>query len=310
MAITDSKPSIVFFGSGPIAAQSLTYLKGIFQIEAVVTKPTTVSQMEEIIGDNAPVYQAKTKSEIEGLCHNHAFSSRIAILVDFGVIISRQTIDQFPLGIINSHFSRLPEWRGADPISFALLSGQTETGVSIMKLTEGMDEGDVLGVKTIHISSDTTEPQLTEELISISNDLLRSLIPKYIAGELQPKPQPMLYKLFTDYPKHPTYTRKLTKEDGILNWAKSALDLEREVRAYITWPKTRTTLLGKDVVITKAHAGDNPAETDRVGAVRVDRVNKTIHVQTSDGVLWIDKLKPAGRQEMTVEGFLAGYVSQ
>jgi methionyl-tRNA formyltransferase len=124
--------------------------------------------------------------------------------------------------------------------------------------------------------------------------LLREFLPLYIAGDLIPYVQP------ADQPA--TYSRKLTKDDGILDWQKPAVQLEREVRAYADWPKSRTTLAGKDVVITKAQV---VATSGKPGDVQTE--GKNLIVVTSDQGLQIDELKPAGKQAMSAEGFLAGY---
>src|SRR5687768_10593623 len=125
---------IVFFGSGPVAAESLRLLAQDFTIEAVITKPRAahhkgdvpVLTLAESLG--LPTETAYDKKSLDKLFETKAFKSRLGVLVDFGIIVSQAVIDYFPFGIVNSHFSLLPEWRGADPITFSILSGQKETG--------------------------------------------------------------------------------------------------------------------------------------------------------------------------------------
>lgn len=291
--------SVVFFGSGPVAARSLELLARDVAIEAVITKPATVAEMTAVTPADTPVHSVSNKQELDQLITSATFKSRVGVLIDFGIIVSPAVIDAFPLGIINSHFSVLPEWRGADPISFAILSGQPKTGVSLMLLDEGMDTGKILVTKTLLIAPDDTTPSLTDKLISLSNSLLGDNLPRYVAGEVTPRQQP--------HSDRATYSRKLTKEDGIIDWTKSAEILEREIRAYIEWPKSRATVGGKDVIITKAHVGQHQSPDAKPGDIVITEQTKEFGFVTSDGTLWIDELKPAGKKEMPAKAFLAGY---
>lgn len=303
--MTKTSETVVFFGSGPVAARSLELLAKSFLIEAVITKPKpthhkgTAPVLEVAEQLHLPVITATNKAELSTRVASQAFRSRAAVLVDFGIIVAQDVIDAFPLGIVNSHFSLLPEWRGADPITFAILSGQRETGISLMLLVEAMDEGPLLAQAPFELSLTTTAPQLTEELISLSNQLLKQVLPLYLKGRIQPMPQEVVA-----LPNHdqPSYSRKLTKEDSVLDFTQPAAKLEREVRAFLGWPKSRTTVDTQDIVITQAHAepGHGPVSTIWVQG-------KKFGFYTTDGIFVIDRLKPAGKGEMSAEAFLAGY---
>lgn len=299
---------VVFFGSGPVAAASLRLLAQSFEIEAVITKPrpahhrgpVPVVELAEELG--LPLLSAAKKAELTEVVTEHRFSSKVAILIDFGIIVEQAVIDYFPLGIINSHFSLLPEWRGADPITFSILSGQKQTGVSLMLLTAGMDEGPLLSVGLHDLSSTVTEPELTDHLIELSHGLLVHDVPRYLAGEVKPRPQEDVAKHLGWSPT-PTYSRKLTKQDGILDFTKPAVELEREVRGFIMWPRSRTVLADKDVTVTKAHV---EAGIGQPGTMYRD--GKVIGFYTSENILVIDALKPAGKGEMSAAAFAAGYL--
>lgn len=292
--------TIVFFGSGPVAAASLKLLAHDFTIEAVITKPRphhhrgTVPVLDAAESLGLPVLTAANKQELNELMRGRPVKSDVAVLIDFGIIVSQEVIDYFPLGIINSHFSLLPEWRGADPITFAILSGQPKTGVSLMLIDAGMDTGKLLAQKSQPIKPDATAVSLTEELITLSHELLRQHLPRYVSGELNPKEQP--------HQDRATYSRKLTKEDGQIDWTKPAEQIEREIRAFKEWPKSYGELGGKEVVITAAHT-DNVSGTP--GEVTVN--DKQLVVACGTGSLVIDSLKPAGKNEMSSEAFLAGH---
>lgn len=300
--------TVVFFGSGPVAARALELLHHDFEIEAVVTKPRpahhrgSVPVLELAERLELPVFTPANKSELTTLCTQKKFESPLGIVIDYGIIISQEAIDTFPLGIINSHFSLLPEWRGADPITFSILSGQKRTGVSLMLIVAAMDEGPLLAQAEYDLPAKITTPELTEDLIELSHELLRVCIPAYIAGEIDPAPQESVS--LADK-KKPTYSRKLTKEDGIIDWSKPADQLEREIRGFIEWPKSRTTLAKKEVVITEASVVTNPG--GKPGTIHTE--NKLLVVSCGKQALQISKLKPAGKPEMTAEAFLAGYKS-
>lgn len=299
MGVTVTKPlQVVFFGSGPVAAESLHLVSQYFTVEAVVTKPTTIEEMTETAA-NTPVYTVRNRTELDDLIATNPFTSQVAILIDFGIIVSRSVIDSFAYGIINSHFSLLPEWRGADPISFAILSGQEKTGVSLMLIDEGMDTGKILATRSIAIDTQDTGNTLTAKLIELSGSMLEEFVPKYLQGDITPRQQ--------SHPDRATYSRKLTKEDGILDWNKAADVLEREIRAFQQWPKSRTMLKDKELLITKAHATEEQPENLTIGDIYVSDKADGFGFVTSRGILWVDEVKPAGKKEMTVRAFLAGY---
>jgi methionyl-tRNA formyltransferase len=286
--------TIVFFGSGPVASASLESLADHFEIEVVITKavPTHhkgIAPVEELAKKlNLPLLFANTKQELDELIEKQTFKSRVGVIVDYGVIVSQKVIDTFPLGIVNSHFSLLPQWRGADPITFSILSGQEKTGVSLMVIEPTLDTGKLITQKVLPIAPDDTTPTLTDKLVELSNTLLVDYLPRYIDGEITPKNQP--------HPDRVTFSRKLTKNDSILDFKKPAAQLERETRAFSGWPKSRTTLHGHDVVITKAHVSKEP--------------KTTLDIECGDGqYLSIDELiGPSGRK-MDAKSFLNGYAA-
>jgi len=296
---------IVFFGSGPVAAESLRLLSQNFTIEAVVTKPrpphhhgdVPVLALTEKL--QLPAYTAATHRELDTLIMSKHFSSRLAILIDFGIIVSQKVIDYFKLGIINSHFSLLPEWRGADPITFSILSGQKRTGVSLMLLTAGMDEGPLLAQSTFDIPPDMTTPELTDALIIQSYKALCQIVPLYVIGEAQPAAQEAVTFAASSVP---TYSRRLAKEDGIIDWRKPAAVIEREIRAFAGWPQSRSRMGDLDIIITKAHVTPTQGEAGKAVALA-----KQLVIYAGTDALTIERIKPAGKKEMTGEAFLAGY---
>jgi len=305
---------IVFFGTGDVAAESLELLAQSFEIEVVITKPKpehykgNFPVIDVANAIKSPLLYVTNTADVSQKIIGGGFESRVAVLIDFGIIVSRDVIDAFRLGIINSHFSLLPELRGADPITFALLSGQKQTGVSLMKLVEKMDEGPLLGFGIQEEIDTLTTPGLTDKLIQLSYTLLSDLLPEYIEGKTHADMvQTDIHTQISGYPSEPSYSRKLTKVDGILDFTKSAEQLEREIRAFIEWPKSRTIIAGKDVVVTKAHVETSDGYNNAGDPGTAFQHMKQLYVQTSQGVLVIDKLKPAGKSEMDGHAFLSGY---
>lgn len=290
---------MVFIGSGPVAAESLRLLMQDFTIEAVITKPRpeghkgAVPVLELCEDENLTYFTATDKKSLDELFTSRPVKSRLAILIDFGIIVSQDVIDYFELGIINSHFSLLPEWRGADPITFSILSGQETTGVSLMMLTAGMDEGPILAYGEYELSNGITTPELTDALIKLSASLLSHMVPLYVSGEAQPTPQ-------TE--EGVSYSRKLSKSDSILDFNKPAAVLEREIRAFIEWPRSRTKISDTDVIITKAHVAEGSGETGKIW-----QQDRQLGFYTTEGILVIDELIPAGKKPMPASAFLAGY---
>lgn len=302
------KQRVVFFGTGPVAARSLELLLDNFEVEAVVTKPKPKHHRGDypvltvVERNNLDVILVSDKASTSRAVTSASFDSKLAILIDFGIIVEQDVIDAFELGIVNSHFSLLPQWRGADPITFSILSGQTKTGVSLMMLDRGMDTGKLIGQRSQKIDPLDTTPKLTDKLINLSAEMLANYLPRYVSGDIKPRQQP--------HPDRATYSRKLTKQDGFIDWAKPAEEIEREIRAFIEWPKSRAKFGSVDVIITKAHSvptnhnGNKPGDIDTVDDIGV------LMVECGNGSLCIEALKPAGKNVMSAADFIRGYRSK
>lgn len=303
-----SSISLVFFGTGTVSLDCLEGIGDAFTIEAIITKPDHESPHGKITppavktwGEDhgVPIFQLANKAALTEFFGGHKFDSRLGLVVDYGLIIPQSVLDAFELGLVNSHFSLLPAWRGADPITAAVLAGDEITGVTVQRVVYALDEGPILAQERYKMPKDVTTPLLTEELTKISNRLLIQTLPKYVSGQVKPKPQ--------DPSLTPSFSHKLTKTDGLIDWTKPADQLEREIRAYIGWPGSYTTLGGIDVIITNAHAvpvnhpRSQPGEVEGLSDVGL------ITVECGQGYLCIERLKPAGKREMSAQEFLVGH---
>ncbi len=273
-----TKPQIVFFGNEKLAT-------GVAPPKPLIRNAVSAAGFE--------IEQVVTGKLTELKPHK----AELAVLAAFGRIIPQSVLDQFPLGIINVHPSLLPQYRGPTPIEQALLEGIPKTGVSIMRLTAGMDEGPIYKQKALHLRGDESKAELTERLQQLGAELLIEVLPGIAAGTVKPRQQP--------HPDRATYSRKITKEDGILDFSKPAEVLEREIRAFAAWPKSRTKLADIDVIITSASVANYRGETGKA-----EIKDKQLVIYCGQDALVIHKLKPAGKAEMTAESFIAGYGSR
>ena len=216
-----------------------------------------------------------------------------AVLVSYGKIIPQEVIDIFPKGIINIHPSLLPKHRGPTPIESVILSGEKETGVSLMQLAAKMDAGDVYAQETVLLRGDETKQQLADQLLNMGAKMLVHYLPDILSGQLMPAQQ---------NDSEATYDKKIEKEAAQLNHDKPAEELAREVRAYAGWPKSRVLLAKKELVVTQAYALPG---NGLPGGIWIEGHNFGMYC--SEGILAIDSLIPPGKKEMTAQAFLAGY---
>ncbi len=300
------KLSIVFFGTGPVSAATLAGIHNSFHIEAIVTKPRMTAPggkpLPHPVLDLAeqhgwPTTIVAGKAELAAAVATRPFQSRIGLVVDFGIIIPAPVIDSFPLGILNSHFSLLPLLRGADPISTVIRDGLEQTGVSLMTIVPALDEGPLLWQEHINVPPSLTTPDLTDMLVALSNKIVQEQLPRYYNGSIKPYSQ--------DNTIAPTYTHKLKKSDGIIDWALPAEQIERQIRAFIGWPGSRTVFSDRDVIITKAHLSTEATPGQTAGDF--DHTSSgELTVRCGAGALIIDALKPSGKTEMPGKAFLSG----
>lgn len=217
-----------------------------------------------------------------------AYNADAAILVAYGRIIPQKVIDIFPLGIINVHPSLLPKYRGPTPIESPILNGDDSTGVSIMLLTAGMDEGPVFVQDAFPIEATDTKFEIYERAKKLSCRLLLEVLPAILDKTLTPTAQ--------DHTKA-TYSSLLNKADGVLDpLLMTATQAERMVRAYLGFPKTRMVINETPIIVTKAHTSDEE--------------RTLLDVTFSDGViLSIDEVIAPSGKRMDAASFLRGYAT-
>ncbi len=308
IALEQQKKSLVFFGTGSVSLQVLLDLSSEYQIEAVVHKSTqirgkkTTTEVEDWAQKNCvSSYGVSTKNGLIELFDQTGFTSQFAVLVDFGVLVPTEVIDYFPQGILNAHFSLLPAWRGADPITFSLLAGDVEIGTSIMKLDAGLDTGDIISQRSFNASKSDGQQIRTELLTTHASTQLLQVLPKYLNSELEPTPQ--------NKQGQASYTRRLLKSDGLLNFNKTAVQLAREINAYLTWPRSNCEINNNTVVITEAFVSEKQSFSEKPGAYKI--IDKRLFMSCGkQTVLEIKQLQPANKKPMQASAFINGYLKK
>ncbi len=168
-----------------------------------------------------------------------------------------------------------------------------------MLLVKAMDEGPLLAYSELSIDPEATNPSLSNELVELSHELLKDIVPRYLEGGVETQPQDITSR-------EVSYSRKLTKEDGVIDWNKSADKIEHEIRAFIEWPKSHATLGNIELIITRAHV--IPTKITKPGSFKIE--NNGLLIECGENSLSVDKLKPSGKPEMSIQAFLAGYASR
>ena len=293
---------IVFMGSPDFSLPSLRSLAQTYQVIGVVTQPDRASgRGRELKAPpvkllaqelNIPVIQPQKLREPEAKQQLQAWSPDLIVVAAFGQILKKDVLDMPRYGCINIHASLLPRWRGAAPINAAVLAGDEETGVTIMKMDVGLDTGPMLGMKSIRIKPDDTAGSLFEALSTLGADLLIETLPAYMDGKLTPQPQPE---------EGVTYAPMLKKENGLLDFNQPAVDLERRVRAMNPWPGAWFEWNGAMLKVHKAHVGQGKA-----GAGKRWVEQDQPAVGAGGGVLILDEVQPPGKKPMSGKSFLAG----
>jgi methionyl-tRNA formyltransferase len=294
-----TKPKkLVFFGNERLATGVSTdaptlraLVKAGYELGAVVSSRSEgISRSKRGLEIGAvahayhiPVIFSDKLDEIAGRLRK--LDADAAILVAYGQIIPQSIIDIFPKGIINIHPSLLPKYRGPTPVETVILDGVSETGVSLMSLSAGMDAGPVYMQAKLALSGAETKPGLAKKLLNLGTDLLIDSLEAILDGTLEPIPQDS---------SAASYSKLLDKKDGWINFDEPAEQIERKVRAYLGFPKTSAKILGNEIIITKARVAKNADDGQLV-------------VKAKPGFLEIQELiGPSGRT-MSGADYIRGY---
>lgn len=303
------RPKIVFMGSPEFALPVLQALLDHYDVIGVVTQPDRPAGRGKLLtpppvktlaeSANIPIMQPRRLSLPEASAQLENWAPDLIVVAAFGQILKPQVLDLPPFGCINVHASLLPRWRGAAPIQTAILHGDSHTGVTIMRMDAGIDTGGMLGQRMIPIQPDDTSLSLSTRLAELGARLLIDTLPDYLRGKLVIQAQD---------DQLATYAPMIKKEDGLLDFSRSAYALSRQVRAFNPWPGAFMFWKDQLIKIHNAHAipDENIQWDTPLSPGTQIRLGKLPAIKAGDGIIALDLLQPAGKKPQTGEQFLNG----
>jgi methionyl-tRNA formyltransferase len=306
---------LLMMGTGPFAVPTFrALLDSPHQVLALVTRPTppakgrekaSLNPMRDLAEERQlEVYAPDTINSEEAAARLQDWNADLFVVCDYGQILSKAALGLAPLGGINLHASLLPKYRGAAPINWAILNGETETGVTVIHMTPRLDGGPCLAVRSTPIGYEETAPELERRLAEMgvaavldSIDLLAHWDRNSSLGTFQPKSQV-------------TKAPRLAKTDGLIDWTNPAAFIQRQVRALKPWPTTYTHWQRPQgeplrVIVDQVTVLPEPAGAEPGTVVLSD--GKQLIVATGEGRIAIGLLQPAGKRVLRIEEFLRGY---
>jgi len=295
---------IVFAGTPVFAAASLRAVADAgHDIPLVLTRPDrpagrgmklASSEVKQLAQERGfPVFQPATLKDPQAQQRIRDAGADTMIVAAYGLILPIPVLELFPYGCINIHASILPRWRGAAPIQRALLAGDAETGVSIMRMEAGLDTGPVYLVRSLEIAAGDTAGSLHDKLAALGADAIVAALTDIASGKLTAQQQPE---------EGVTYAAKIAKEEAALSWVADAIVLERRIRAYNPFPGASTTLGGEPLKIWRARLAEGSGNPGHILDAGPDR----IVVACGRGALQLEELQRAGGKRMSAATFLHG----
>ena len=301
---------IIFAGTPDFAATALTALieaateKNI-DVIAVYTQPDRpagrgrqlkASPVKEVALEHAiNVFQPDNFKQPEDLEELKQLNADLMIVAAYGIILPLSVLTTPHLGCINIHASLLPRWRGAAPIQRAIAAGDAQTGITIMQMDEGLDTGDMLLTKTCEISQHDTGSSLHDKLAALGAKSLLEALEKLQCHTLKAVPQDNTLAC---------YAHKLNKQEAFINWQRSAIEIERQVRAFNSWPVAQTHFDNKIIRIWQASSQTTNSDKPVGEIIAINK--EAIVVSCAKGSLSITDLQLAGAKRMSVQALLNG----
>ncbi len=297
---------VVYFGSGMFALPALARLleSELVELDSVVTAPArpagrkgTLTPTPIASAAAAAGVAVRTPSSLRSeatLDDLRAVDADLIVLADYGRIIPAALLDMPSHGALNLHPSLLPRHRGAAPVPAAIMAGDAVTGVTLMRMDEGLDTGPIVAQRELPLDGTETGPELEERLAQVGAELLVEQLPGWLDGSVPARPQPE---------DGATLTRPLRRSDGWLDPTRSAAELERQVRAYQPWPGAFLEHDGERLKVWSAAILGRPTGADPGDVILAEG---TIALVTSDGVLRLDELQPAGKRRMSGAAYRHG----
>lgn len=301
---------IVFMGTPDFSVPTLTALvEGGHQVLAAVTQPDKpkgrgksvlmTPVKEKAIEYGIPVYQPKKVRDPEFLEILRELNPDVIVVVAFGQILPKDVLELPKYGCVNVHASLLPKYRGAAPIQWAVIDGETKSGVTTMQMDVGLDTGDMLEKREIVLDPKETGGSLFDKLSALGGEMILSTLKKLEDGTAVPVPQGE---------SDTSYAKMLTKEMGEIDWKKPAVVIERLIRGFNPWPSAYTHFRGKTVKLWAADvlkSGEGLSFTGNPGRITV--LKSRLFAETGEGFLEVLELQLEGKKRMDTAAFLRGF---
>ncbi len=298
---------VVFMGSPDFGVPTLLWLASAYEIVGVVTQPDRPAGRgrqlvappvkQAAAGLGLTVFQPQRLREPSATGIVRSWQPDVIVVAAFGQILRTDILQLPPHGCVNLHASLLPRHRGAAPIPAAILAGDKETGITLMRMEEGLDTGPILAQEKLTLTPDETSLSLGGKLAALAKHTAERHLPPYLAGALPARPQDEAQA---------TYAPQLRKEDGRLDLASSAQVLARRVRAYCPWPGTHLVWRGAPLKVMRASAVPHASgAVRRIG--RVVRAGSGVVVVCGEGALQLLEVQLPGKRPTGIEAFLNGY---
>lgn len=295
---------IIFAGTPDFAARHLdALLSSQHQVVGVFTQPDRPagrgkklmpSPVKVLAAEKEiPVYQPASLRPAENQQLVADLKADVMVVVAYGLILPKSVLDMPRLGCINVHGSLLPRWRGAAPIQRSLWAGDAQTGVTIMQMDVGLDTGDMLYKLACDIGTEDTSATLYDKLADLGPQGLLETLSQLASGTAKPEVQDEAQV---------TYAEKLSKEEARMDWSLPAVQLERCIRAFNPWPMSWMEIDGQPVKVWRASTIDR--QTDVAPGTILEASKQGIQVATTEGVLNLEELQPAGKKAMKAQDLL------
>jgi len=296
----------IFIGTPEFALPALKALArdNDFLIKAVITQPDMPSG-RKLIPTPSPVKELALKYKLEVwqpqkiiqvLDNLRELEPDIMVIAAYAQIIPEAILNLPKYGCINIHPSLLPKYRGASPVQATILNGDEQAGVTIMLMDKTLDTGPVLSQESLKISPEETTISLLNKTSELGAKLLTPTIKKYIKGQIKPSPQNSALA---------SYIGTFQKTDGLIDWSKGSIEIERLIRAFTPWPSTWTWIKGKQLKILEVEKEPLDFNTYKPGKTFI--YNNSLAVQCGQDALLIKRLKLEGKNEISGKDFVRGY---
>ena len=288
---------IIYAGTPEFAVPALEALESSeHEILAVYTQPDRPAGRGQVLqsspvkqyanAQKIPVEQPQSFEQIADLHKLSSFNADLMVVAAYGIILPQDVLNIPRHGCLNIHASLLPRWRGAAPIQRAIQAGDAVTGITIMQMDKGLDTGDILAKTEIALDDQINAAVLHDKLSQLGADLLLEVISQLQQGSLNPQPQRAELS---------SYATKLNKQEAEINWFRSAVEIQQEVRAFNPWPVSYTELDGRLVKIWQAEVVTDKSTTDPGRILRHDKTG--IYVACESDVLKINELQFSGKKK-------------